>query len=1055
MQVKAMLNRKGGPGIMTVLFTIMIIFSMQTGIQAQAAPLVKVINDAEGSRIEVDGRDFMIFGMNWDYVPIGENYLYSLWVQPDDFIKEVLDREMPLLSGMGVNVIRQYVGIPPRWVEYIYRNYGIYTVVNHPMGRYGFTVDGIWYPSIDYSDPKMREAITADIVNMVKGFEKTPGMLFWLLGNENNYGLHWSSSEVEALPEGQRDEARARYLYTLYSDVTDAIKAVDSHRPVALANGDLQYIDILAEECRNLDILGSNVYRGISARDFFSVVRQKLGIPVMFTEFGADAWDEKNMREDQLTQARFLLGQWEEIYEQSYGKGREGNAIGGFIFQWSDGWWKFGQESRLDFHDTNASWPDDAYPDFVKGQNNMNEEWWGITAKGFPDNRGLFEIYPRAAYYALQKAFKLDPFAPGTDIKTIREHFEALAPMTFVLEARSDHDAMVVEQTEKVRVSNVRMEFETYSTGGSYISTPKAESPQQSYPSYLGFDHMQSFYTEFEVKPAQNFTGTLSLNILGHVAVNPIDEIFYENRGRRQVVRLENGKALNLDDIERVKVYGASVTWDEPWFRLDGYYRTGHTHWGYEGDFFGIYRDAYYGENIDIYNAEAPVGLEMTLKQKLEGLKIAFGPQMYWGANPAVIIKYSRQVGRATVTGLYQEEFARQSEVSTSSVIPLEPTRRATLAAKSNWGRLGFELGGIWAGSTKKGEAFQIAEKVGDSYLIYLDHISASDALGGKGKVTFEAGRWHWYAQAAFQGLVADGGPTAVQNFTGWKLVDSGWYDNRSITTGLAVNFGNFQIGPNFLWQKPIEGPIPGDAPAPGVPRNVVDDPFAVRYQREMVAGELILTHDPTPATWMWAWDNDIREDAKLAWSLGYVFRHMPTTMDASIGFLEDGVTDFAFPGATPPRDLWEVWGRTASKLSASSRLVTHFLAGTAEPRGDDSRLVKRFSVDARITMDKWSFATFVKVNDFGPYDYHHDFNMTFPLHLMGDLSYAIGKPTWFGFPQTRIGVRGLWRSLDEYSNRYCPERLPGIGGTLECDPTAPGPNGTEWEIRTYMLISL
>ena len=46
-----------------------------------------------------------------------------------------------------MNVIRQYVGIPPRWVEYIYDNYGIWTVLNHSMGRYGLTLDGVWTPS--------------------------------------------------------------------------------------------------------------------------------------------------------------------------------------------------------------------------------------------------------------------------------------------------------------------------------------------------------------------------------------------------------------------------------------------------------------------------------------------------------------------------------------------------------------------------------------------------------------------------------------------------------------------------------------------------------------------------------------------------------------------------------------------------------------------------------------------------------------------------------------------------------------------------------------------
>ena len=71
-------------------------------------------------------------------------------------------------------------------------------------------------------------------------------------------------------------------------------------------------------------------------------------------EPSGDAFNAITMEEDQLTQAHFLLGQWREIYEQSAGKGKVGNCIGGMIFQWSDGWWKFGQESRLDIHDTHA-----------------------------------------------------------------------------------------------------------------------------------------------------------------------------------------------------------------------------------------------------------------------------------------------------------------------------------------------------------------------------------------------------------------------------------------------------------------------------------------------------------------------------------------------------------------------------------------------------------------------------------------------------------------------------------------------------------------------------
>ena len=37
-------------------------------------------------------------------------------------------------------------------------------------------------------------------------------------------------------------------------------------------------------------------------------------------------------------------------------------------------------------------------------------------AKGLPDPRGGFELYPRAAYYALRDAYVLDPYGAATDL---------------------------------------------------------------------------------------------------------------------------------------------------------------------------------------------------------------------------------------------------------------------------------------------------------------------------------------------------------------------------------------------------------------------------------------------------------------------------------------------------------------------------------------------------------------------------------------------------------------------------------------------------------------
>ena len=45
----------------------------------------------------------------------------------------------------------------------------------------------------------------------------------YLLGNEANYGLEWDSFEIQALPKGDRQAAKARYLYSLYGEIIDAI----------------------------------------------------------------------------------------------------------------------------------------------------------------------------------------------------------------------------------------------------------------------------------------------------------------------------------------------------------------------------------------------------------------------------------------------------------------------------------------------------------------------------------------------------------------------------------------------------------------------------------------------------------------------------------------------------------------------------------------------------------------------------------------------------------------------------------------------------------------
>jgi beta-galactosidase len=1030
-----------------------------------AATEAKVVHDDRGWKLQVDGRDFLVRGMNWGYSPIGENYSYSLWSQPDEFIEKALRQDMSLLKAMGVNAIRQFPDIPPRWVEWIYKNYGIYTMINHTMGRYGATINGVWTPNIDYANPEQRKAITDEIIGVVEKYKNTPGVFMWVLGNENNYGLAWTSFEAEALPQkGQEDTARAAALYQMYGEVIRAIKQHDTTKPTAIANGDLQYIDLIAKYVKpaGLDILGSNVYRGKSARDFYEVVAQKLAMPAMFTEFGSDAYNAKDEVEDVTDQAEFLRAQWQEIYEQSWGKGRVGDAIGGFIFQWTDGWWKYKQDENLEVHDNTASWPNAAYGfDYVEGQNNMNEEWFGIAAIESQDGESFYKVQPRAAYYLLKAAFKLDPYAETTTLEAIRAHFGDLDSEAFVAEYASRHAEASIISLGRVRVSGLRLKLEMNTTKRTHFSSRWKEPL---------FDHTESFFVDFVVQPTPRFYGKLSLSIIGNAAQNRLDPLYWENTTKAPVV-VPGVAPVPVDpDVaalqaqDHLAIYGAELKADYDYATLDGYYRVGHNHWGYEGDFFGLYREAYYGPSIDIYHANAPFGFQLAGKKEFSDFKLAFGPEIFWGANPTVIGKWQHDFKTLKLTVMHQEDIAQQGEQKTSSAAYEPLTRRSTVSAEIPLGAATLEVGGVFAAPQRVDRPYTFVKEnpaggyLNSGYDVYTGHIAWADTLGARARFRYDGGFARWYLEGGYRGLVADAGGDYTTVWTGWTMKSSGRGNQVNALGGVLLTFGNLQIAPNLLWQKPIVGPNPvipdqldntGNTYSPGVgPRNVINDPFAVLENRETVAGEMLLVWDPTPGTWYWAWDRERREDAPFAASLDTVYRHQPTSRDASLIILASGAqVPNAF--APPAHDVWQSTFAWSSALPGRLHLSGTAYVGQDQPRAGDlvhiERLVTRYGASFKLVRDGFAASTILKLKDWGPYDYHRDFNLTYPIQWYGDVSYGLPgtMQNQIGAPDARIGFRWEVRRLDGFSENYV------------IDPAKPHGIGTEAEGLVYILVGM
>ncbi|SDC81015.1 Glycosyl hydrolases family 2, TIM barrel domain [Algoriphagus faecimaris] len=1038
--------------------TALTLFIVAKSVNAQNTQ-VAIQQDDSGMRLQVNGKDFMVNGMNWDYFPIGTNFNYSLWRQPDDIIMAALDAEMSLLKNMGVNSVRIYTGIPAKWITYIYERYGIYTMLNHSFGRYGLTLEGGWMANTEYSDPRVRALLLKEVTEMVRQYRGTPGLLLYLLGNENNYGLFWGGAETEDIPVEDRESTiRATAMYKLFNEATLAMKAIDTSVPIAICNGDLLFLEIIKEECKDIDIFGTNMYRGASFGDAFDRVMNELNKPILFTEFGADAFNAIDNAEDQQSQAYYMVNNWQEIYENAAGLGKAGNSLGGYTFQFSDGWWKTGQTVDLEIHNTEASWANGGYErDFIEGENNMNEEWFGVAAKGQTTPRGLYTLYPRAAYYALQEAHQFDPYNSAATLGSVQNHFATIDLTEAMLKARSDKAALQGEQSGILSISELRAQFTTFNTGGNLTTTPENPDPDQvTFPNQQGFDQLQSFFVGVEANPSSNVRANVSFNILGNVALNPIDEIFYENRGRPVTIQTQNGTQV-ADALGRVAVYQAEYTWNHKFFDLKGFYRTGHYHWGYEGDFFGLYPEANYGPNIDIYNALAPSGFEINGKKLLKNFKLAFGRELWWGANPAVLVKYRNQMGKTTFTGIFHEDLDDPGVAVSSIAIPQPRTRRLTFQTETELSEnLKFEIGGIWAGQPLIDREFQIVRGTEGNYETFTDRIRASDLWGGKAKITFSKGRINWYAQAASQGLVANGGGDYTRTFTGWTLKDNGSGNKNNVLSGFTYTVGNLQIAPNFMWQKPLVDPIPTNMGGPARPRNILEDPFVVRFNRETVGGELLLTFDPTPGTWMYDWDNDMQEDAPLAASLGFVYRHLPTTMDAAIIFPGTGRVPVAADGAPPALDLWEINTRIVSKINSRFGIIANVYGGNGQANGPDPRTIQRYGGDVRMIYKDIKISSFLKFNDWGPFDFHRDFNLTFPIQIMTDISTSVGKQEWYMLPNTTMGVRFTWRSLDQFSPRYNPAQTVDISGNIIPDPTAVGfPNGNEWELRTYVHIHI
>jgi hypothetical protein len=874
----------------------------------------------------------------------------------------------------------------------------------------------------------------------------------YALGNESNYGLEWSASfEIENLPSGERHKEKARYLYSLYEEIISEGKKIDPNHLFTIVNGDIQYIDLIKEYGKHFDLLGVNAYRGISFTGLWKDVQQKLDLPVLFFEFGADAFNSKNFAEDQAAQASFLRAQWQEMYNKSYGNGQEGNSIGGFVFEWRDEWWKYKQTENLDIHDRNASWANGGYTyDFVEGQNNMNEEWWGITRLGPMNGDGVYVAEPRAAYYVLGEIWGIDPYKQkttviNTDIQAIDMDLSLMKAEVIMLKSEN-------EEKKKFAMTggSLAMEF----VGNAFSGDIKEEGENA-----VNNSNGQMVFMDFEFNPSRDITGQFSINVLGNVP-NRTMEFQYGDRGRSYNTITEeeilDGAPVTektISDNERVEIYDYNGTYTSDNYNLETFYHTPRFHWGYEGDYFGLLRETTDMAGQDIWNSKAPFGAEFDGKQSLDGLKFLFGPEVYWGANPKYMLKY--QFGsKDQFAFVYSEDVARRDTAANPGEAVAIQTRQSTLYSKFGDTKTSLEVGGIIASTEKIGDRYSRVENGN----IIVDEIELKDTLGVKATLAFEAfGASRAYVGLNYGGLTADGGVTqagygitnGINNFS--QLPYSEYGNKKEIETGIQMNFGSITVLPRLLYRDNLVDANPSIPPAvsdtdlsTGIsPRNRDDDAFAVLGNRAARSGEVFLTYDPTPATGFYEWDNDRREDADFAFNIGANYTSFPTATDSYQFFYRPTGTNAAFGEGLIAEDVWKVMSRIVMNAEGGTNIILNLEGGYQQSSGSPEGPAREYyKAGAKFWLtNDHIIEGYVYKDAWAPYDFYRQFNQTYPWQFKLDYSVLIGPYTWAVTPAStsKWGVRGLYRTLDDQS----PE-----------DEYQDGRNNSMWEIITYITFT-
>lgn len=337
---------------------------------APTAQAGKTRYTVSGRQILQNGEPYFMRGVCYSPLPIGANFG---WPPIGDFFTPfwsgIWRRDLPMMKAMGINSIRLYSTTPyidpvnpssglNSHIEFLdmCQQYGVSVWASYPIDK------GI-FQSIHRGDANLERIIQQGVEDTAKEMADHPAVIGFIIGNELNNGTDRDMPEWWAWLDrlGAASRQKAPDKLTMISLVDDSMFTVRAaHRK--------------GRGVPNIDVMGINSYRGridIGFDNLFDTFAEADKRPLLLTEWGCPA-STRNASGQIMQlpgraqgQADYLRSHWLDI------RAHTRICSGGYVFAWSDEWWKDGAPAEHNAGPATARNP--AYPGGWG-----DEEWFGI-----------------------------------------------------------------------------------------------------------------------------------------------------------------------------------------------------------------------------------------------------------------------------------------------------------------------------------------------------------------------------------------------------------------------------------------------------------------------------------------------------------------------------------------------------------------------------------------------------------------------------------------------------------------------------------------------------